>query len=185
MYTLISPRPALFLDRDGIVIRDLGYVNSLEKTEFFDRTIELIGQAREKGFLVFIITNQAGVARGYYTEDELVSYNIWLLHELSRLNAEVDELVYCPSHPEYGEKRKCDCRKPGNEMLRYLSSKWNLDLQNSILLGDKDSDIDAGTSLGVRSIKWDPEDTQFQMISDLIRLSMKSVPREVEVIDNE
>jgi D-glycero-D-manno-heptose 1,7-bisphosphate phosphatase len=185
MYTLISPRPALFLDRDGIVIRDLGYVNSPEKTEFFDRTLDLIGQARARGFLIFIITNQAGVAREYFTEDELVSYNLWLLQELSRLNAEVDELVYCPSHPEFGEKQKCDCRKPGNEMLAYLSNKWNLDLKNSILLGDKDTDIDAGTSLGIRSIKWDPEDMQFQMISDLISLSKKSTPREVEIIDNE
>ena len=183
-YTLVSPRPALFLDRDGIIIKDKGYVNSKEETEFLHASIELIRLARSYGFLIFIVTNQAGVARHYFTEEDLISYNLWLMSELAKLNSDVDELVYCPSHPIYGEKRECACRKPNNGMLRYLIKKWNIDLENSLMVGDKDTDVDAGKSLGIQSFKWNPENIHDRHISDLILKPKSFVPRKVEVLQN-
>lgn len=183
-YTLTSPRPALFLDRDGIIIKDNGYVNSVENTQFFQEAINLIKFARKSGYLIFVVTNQAGVARQYFTEEELIVYNSWLMSKLSELKSDVDELVYCPSHPMYGERRDCECRKPNNGMLTYLIEKWNIDLDNSLMVGDKDTDVATGESLGIQSFRWNPEVDQNLHLSDLVAKPMTYFPRKVEVKKN-
>jgi D-glycero-D-manno-heptose 1,7-bisphosphate phosphatase len=149
-WTVVSSRGALFLDRDGIIIQDKGYVNSEDQTLFFPETIEAVKIAKHFGFLVFVVSNQAGVARGYFSEIECRDYNLWLLQALASMGAQVDELVYCPSHPDYSKQPNlCLCRKPNSGMLDYLITKWQLDKTKSLIIGDKQSDCDAGAKAGI------------------------------------
>lgn len=150
-FTLVTPRPAIFLDRDGILIEDLEYVNSSERTNIYPQAVEAIKIARLNGFLVFVLTNQAGIARKLYTERECVSFNEWLLGEFSGRGAPIDQLVYCPSHPDFPPKGICGCRKPGTGMLSYLTERWHLNLRESLLIGDKESDFLAGHNFGISS----------------------------------
>ena len=152
-FTLLTLRPAIFFDRDGILIRDLDYVNTEEKTEIIPEAIEAIKKARERGFLIFVVTNQAGVARNFYTELECVNFNKWVMQEFAMRGAAIDQLVYCPSHPEFSKGVSCSCRKPGAGMLTYLSNHWNLDISRSLMIGDKDSDVLSGQTFGVASRK--------------------------------
>lgn len=152
-YTVSMKRPALFLDRDGVVIKDSGYVNSFDRLEILPSISGAIKLAKKHNFFVFIVTNQAGIARKYFTELEAVKFNQQLLNKLAEIGAYVDELVYCPSHPNFGEKVICACRKPRTGMLEYLSGKWPIDLENSLLIGDKDSDILAGQNMQITSKK--------------------------------
>jgi D-glycero-D-manno-heptose 1,7-bisphosphate phosphatase len=151
-WTLVSKRGAILLDRDGVIIQDKGYVNSIEQTVFLPEAIEAIKFAKSSGFLVFVVTNQAGVAREFFSEVECRDYNLWLLQELARMSAQVDELVYCPSHPDYSKRPDlCICRKPNSGMLDYLITKWQLDKENSLIIGDKQSDCDAGAKAGIHA----------------------------------
>jgi D-glycero-D-manno-heptose 1,7-bisphosphate phosphatase len=150
-FTLITRRPAIFFDRDGILIQDLKYVNSKERTEIILEAVQSIKEARKYGFLVFVVTNQAGVARGLYTENECVEFNKWLMEEFALRGAPIDQLVYCPSHPDFSKKTHCSCRKPGTGMLVYLSDRWNLDISKSILFGDRESDVMSGHNFGMDS----------------------------------
>jgi len=151
-WTVTSFRGALFLDRDGVIIQDKGYVNSEEETEFIPECIEAIKIAKNHGLYVFIITNQAGVARKYFTENECRDFNLWLVQALERQGAMIDELVYCPSHPDFSlGSEMCKCRKPDSGMLDYLISKWNLNKEKSLVLGDKQSDCEAGAIAGIKA----------------------------------
>jgi D-glycero-D-manno-heptose 1,7-bisphosphate phosphatase len=150
-FTLVTPRPAIFFDRDGILIQDFKYVNSKERTEIIFEAVESIKEARKYGFLVFVVTNQAGVARELYTENECVEFNKWLMEEFALRGAPIDQLVYCPSHPDFSKKVNCNCRKPGSGMLVYLSERWNLDISKSILFGDSESDLMSGHNFGMDS----------------------------------
>jgi D-glycero-D-manno-heptose 1,7-bisphosphate phosphatase len=150
-FTLVTPRPAIFLDRDGILIEDLEYVNSSDRTNIYPDAIESIKIARSKGFLIFVVTNQAGIARNLYTETQCVNFNEWLMSEFSGRGAPIDQLVYCPSHPDFSTEIKCLCRKPGTGMLSYLAEKWHINLSESLLIGDRESDFLAGHNFGISS----------------------------------
>ncbi len=152
-WTIVSSKGALFLDRDGVVIKDQGYVNSADRTEFIPESIEAIKIARNHGLQVFIVTNQAGVARNYFSEIQCRDFNLWIMQTLESKGALIDELVYCPSHPEFSMNSvRCVCRKPDSGMLDYLISKWNINKEKSLILGDKQSDCEAGSKAGVKAI---------------------------------
>ena len=167
-FTLVTSRPGLFLDRDGVLIEDKGYVNSKKDTSFIASSFEAISLARASGFLIFVITNQAGIAKGYYTEEECLQFNKWLMEEFASKNASIDELVYCPSHPDFGDRISCNCRKPGTGMLESLANKWNIDLTNSLLLGDKDSDVLAGHNFRISSELISPSSDLVEIVKNHI-----------------
>lgn len=151
-WTIVSMRGALFLDRDGVIIKDKGYVNSVDSAEFIPECIEAIKLARSHGLYVFVVTNQAGVARELFSETQCRDFNLWLLQALEGKGAAIDELVYCPSHPEFSSSlTKCFCRKPKSGMLDYLVSKWNLDKAKSLIIGDRLSDCEAGVKAGIKA----------------------------------
>jgi D-glycero-D-manno-heptose 1,7-bisphosphate phosphatase len=143
--------------------------------------VESIKFARSKGFLIFIITNQAGVARNFYTEDECVEFNKWLMTEFSKRGAPIDQLVYCPSHPEFANKNVCECRKPGPGMLNYIAKLWHLDVGKSLMIGDKESDLLAGQNFGMLAKLVDSESN----LMDILRDHIDSFVQEstVEVLD--
>jgi len=145
-------RHALFLDKDGVINVDHGYVCSPERTEFVGGIFDLCREATRHDFLNIVITNQAGIARGYYTEQQFLAYMDWLRGEFRKYDAQIDAVYYCPHHPVHGlgeYLRDCGCRKPKPGMIIQAQRDHNLDLAGSVLLGDCTSDIAAGETAGV------------------------------------
>lgn len=146
------PRPALFLDRDGVVNINHGYVHRPEDTEFVPGIVELCRSAHALGCALVVVTNQAGIARGYYTETQYHAYTGWLRGALAAQGVLLDGIYHCPHHPTAGlgaYRRECDCRKPAPGMILQAQRDLDLDLARSALLGDSLSDLDAGRAAGV------------------------------------
>ncbi|MED0676150.1 HAD family hydrolase [Aneurinibacillus thermoaerophilus] len=143
---------ALFLDRDGVINVEKNYVHKIEDFEFMDGIFETLRYFQEKGYLLIIITNQAGIGRGYYTEEQFHILNDWMLSEFEKEGIYITKVYYCPYHPEHGigkYKRDSFDRKPNPGMILKSQKEFNIDLSKSILVGDKESDIQAGKRAGV------------------------------------
>jgi D-glycero-D-manno-heptose 1,7-bisphosphate phosphatase len=152
-----SPRTrhALFLDRDGVVNLDRGYTWRIEDFSFVDGVFELCRAAVERGYLLFVVTNQAGIGRGYYTEPDFVRLTEWMRARFEAAGLPAPCVYYCPHHPSAGigpYLLDCPSRKPNPEMLLAAAAECGLDLGRSILLGDKDGDIEAGRRAGVGTL---------------------------------
>ena len=137
---------AVFLDRDGTINHDSGYVHKTEDLVFIKGSIEAIKKLNENNFLVIVITNQAGVAKGYYSENEVKKFHDKINNELQKHNAHIDQFYYCPHHPDgLGEyKTSCQCRKPHSDLIEKAIKEYNIDRKKSFMIGDKDSDILTG-----------------------------------------
>lgn len=145
-------RRALLLDKDGVINVDHGYVCTPERTDFVEGIFDLCRSATTHGRLVVVVTNQAGIARGHYTEREFLDYMDWVRSEFRKHDAQIDAVYYCPHHPVHGLGRyhvDCDCRKPKPGMIIAARCDLDLDLQDSIIVGDKLSDMQAGAAAGV------------------------------------
>lgn len=148
-------RRALFLDKDGVINVDHGYVCSPERTEFIDGIFELCRTATRQGYLNVVVTNQAGIARGYYTEQDFLAYMDWVRGEFHKNDAQLDAVYYCPHHPVHGRGvylRDCVCRKPNPGMILDAACDLGVDLERSALIGDSESDVRAGGTAGIGHI---------------------------------
>lgn len=150
-------RPAVFFDRDGTLNRDTGYTHKVESLEWMPGAREAIALANEAGFYVFVVTNQAGVARGLYPESAVVTFHRAMQASLFELGAHIDALEWCPHHtdgqvPEY--RKTCPRRKPGGGMLEDLIGSWPVDVSNSLMIGDAESDMAAAAAVGIQGIKY-------------------------------
>jgi D-glycero-D-manno-heptose 1,7-bisphosphate phosphatase len=145
-------RSALFLDRDGVINVDHAYVCKKENFEFVDGIFELCRTAKQLGFLICVVTNQAGIGRGYYTEKDFLELTDWMCSVFSEEGSAIDKVYFCPTHPEYGVgEYKTDSlfRKPGPGMILQAAQELGIDLAKSVLVGDKETDIQAGIAAGV------------------------------------
>jgi len=139
---------AAFLDRDGVINIDYGYVSDIENFEFKDGIFELLNLLQKQGYKIFIVTNQSGIARGYYSEDDFHLLMDYMINELKKKDIEIMDYTHCPHHPDItGE---CECRKPNPGMIFDLAKEYNINLENSIMIGDKQSDIKAGENAGIK-----------------------------------
>lgn len=138
---------ALFLDRDGTVNVEKNYVCKIEDFEFIDDIFALIKSYQKRGFLIFIITNQSGIARGFYTEKEFNILTEWMIKKFWENNIIITKVYYCPHHPDY--TGSCECRKPNPGMILKALEEFNINPKKSVLIGDKKSDILAGENAGI------------------------------------
>jgi D-glycero-D-manno-heptose 1,7-bisphosphate phosphatase len=147
-------KPAVFLDRDGTINREVNYLWRPEQLELLPGAAEGLRQLRQAGFCLVVITNQAGVARGYYGEADVHRVHERLQEMLQARGAGVDAFYYCPHHPEgQGAYRKtCSCRKPGTGLFERAAQEMGFDLRQCYVVGDKASDILPGVELGCRTI---------------------------------
>ena len=134
----MTKQKALFLDRDGIINIDHGYVSKIEDFTFTEGIFELLHLFTQKGYLLFIITNQSGLGRGYYTLQDFDTLTSWMLSVLNTHDITIEKVAYCPHAPE----ASCHCRKPQTGMIKDILKYYPIDLTNSWLIGDKQSDID-------------------------------------------
>jgi histidinol-phosphate phosphatase family protein len=143
-----STDKAVFLDRDGTIARDVHYCRRPEDFELLPTVPEAIRLLAENGFKVVVITNQSGIARGYFTEETLARIHDKMRSELAEHNARVDAIYYCPHHPD----ERCSCRKPGTALFCEAAREHRIDLQSSYVVGDMQMDIDAGKALGATTV---------------------------------
>ena len=143
---------AVFLDRDGVINVDLDYAHLPEEIRFVDGIFDLGRFLVQNGFLLFIITNQSGIARGYYTEREFWKLMRWMCSIFEKEKAPIRKVFFCPYHPKKGMgkyKHDSEFRKPNPGMILKAEKRFDLDLSRSILIGDQESDIEAGERAGV------------------------------------
>lgn len=148
-------RPVIFLDRDGTINEEVNYLHRPEDLKLLPGAAEAISRFNQAGFWVIVITNQAGIGRGYYTEKDLEILNQYLNQVLAEKNAHIDGFYFCPHHPEHGigeYKKTCDCRKPGIGMFLQAERDFAMEKSHSYMIGDKLIDTQAGHNFGVSSI---------------------------------
>ena len=144
---------ALFLDRDGVVNVEVGYLHQPEEVRFVEGIFSLCRTAMGLGYRLIVVTNQAGIARGYYTEQAFQDLMTWMRTELRREEVVIDAVYHCPFHPEHGigaYKREHEDRKPGTGMLRRGAKEFGLDLSQCVMVGDRCTDIAAANGAGLR-----------------------------------
>ena len=140
---------AAFFDRDGTINIDKGYVHRIEDFEFIKGMPEFIKKYNDEGYKVIVITNQAGIARGYYTQKEVEILHNYINEELAKIGAHIDAFYICPHHPDFtGE---CNCRKPKTGMVEQAIKDFDIDVKQSVLFGDKPLDIECGEKCRIKS----------------------------------
>lgn len=145
---------AIFVDRDGTLNEDIGYVSTADELVLYPWAAEAVRLINKSGFLTIVITNQSGIARGMYTEQTLEAIHSSMIEQLARKGARIDGVYYCPHHPEIGAGRyhtACECRKPQTGMLDRAARDHHIDLTRSFVIGDKASDIKLAENAGARA----------------------------------
>jgi len=145
----------VFIDRDGTISEEVGYVNHISRYQVYPWTAEAIRNFNEAGLKAIVVTNQAGVARGYFTEELVKQVHEKLATEMTRAGARFDAIYYCPHHPSVGEppyRQTCNCRKPKIGMLERAAAEFGIDVAQSYVIGDRYGDIELAQNAGARSI---------------------------------
>ena len=151
-----SMNKALFLDRDGVINKDFGYVFSKKNFVWLKNTKKAIKYAYSKKYLIIVVTNQSGIARGYYSEHEIKSLHNEINDELKKKNCKIHDFFYCPYHPKYGNKKYKKfsyLRKPNPGMIFKAAKKWKIDLKKSLMIGDNKIDMIAAKRANLRFVK--------------------------------
>ena len=176
-------KKAVFLDRDGTLNIDHGYVYKIDDFQFIEGSIDALKSLKEMGYLLVLVTNQSGIARGYFSEDQFLQLTEWMDWSLSDRGVDLDGIYYCPHHPEgKGEyKEDCACRKPKSGMLLEAIKALEIDPAQSIMVGDKIEDLKAGigakvkTNILVRTGK--PITEEGENLADYVLDSIADLPR--------
>lgn len=141
---------AIFLDRDGVLNKEVNYLSDPKDFQLLDGIIEALKIFKKKGYLLIIVTNQSGIAKGYFTEETLTAIHYKMEKILKNHEIFLDDIIYCPHHPKFtGE---CDCRKPKPGMIFQARDKHNIDLDKSFMVGDTLKDIEAGKNAGCKTV---------------------------------
>lgn len=145
-------RPAAFLDRDGVINVDHGFVHTIDRVEWVEGAISAVRLLNDLGYLVFVVTNQSGIARGHYDEAAVEALHRWMAGQMAAAEARVDAFYFCPHHPEAVRddlRLVCDCRKPAPGMLLRAIAEWPVDRSRSFLIGDRSTDVEAAHAAGI------------------------------------
>ncbi len=147
-------RRAVFIDRDGTISEEVGYINHPSRFRLFSYAAEAIKHLNDNGWFAMLVTNQAGVARGYFSEEMIQTVHAALNAELDRHGAKLDAIYYCAHHPSVGEppyRFDCDCRKPKPGLITRAAKDFEIDISESWMVGDRYSDIELARNAGLKS----------------------------------
>lgn len=154
----MADRAAVFFDRDGTLNVDKDYLYRIEEFEWMEDAPQAIRWANQKGFLVIVVTNQSGVARGYFTEDDVLRLHEWMNEDLVRAGAHIDAFYYCPHLPNGrvdAYAKECNCRKPKPGLIERACVDFDIDKEASIVIGDKPRDVECAEAAGVRGVLYE------------------------------
>ena len=140
-------KKVLFLDRDGVINVEKHYLYKKEDFEFIDGIFELCQFFQDLGYLIIVVTNQSGIARGYYSEEDFENLTQWMIEKFKENGIYISKVYHCPHHPDISGE--CRCRKPKAGMLLEAQKEFDIDLKHSVMVGDKERDIDAGINAGI------------------------------------
>jgi D-glycero-D-manno-heptose 1,7-bisphosphate phosphatase len=146
---------AVFIDRDGCLIHEFGYISKIRNVKFFKRSFDALRLLRDNGFKIVVVTNQSGVARGYFPESFVRETHSYIAGQLKKKGLKIDAYLYCPHHRKATiskYKKDCECRKPRQGMIKIAQKRFNLDLKQSFTMGDKLSDVKLGHNGGMKGI---------------------------------
>jgi D-glycero-D-manno-heptose 1,7-bisphosphate phosphatase len=149
------PRPAVFMDRDGTLSHEVGYVNHVSRFRLYPWAVDAVRLANRSGFLAVVVTNQAGVARGYFPETVIHEVHASLVASMKAGDARLDGIYFCPHHPSAGEppyRRDCDCRKPKPGLVERAAAELDIDLPRSFVIGDRLGDLELAWRVGARGV---------------------------------
>ncbi|MCF1265172.1 D-glycero-beta-D-manno-heptose 1,7-bisphosphate 7-phosphatase [Morganella morganii] len=175
--------PAVFLDRDGTINVDTGYLHEIDDFQFIENAIEAMQAIKQMGYALIIVTNQSGIARGMFTEDQFMHLTEWMDWSLADRGVDLDGIYYCPHHPEGTVeefRQECNCRKPAPGMLLDAQKFLKIDMSNSYMVGDKLDDMlagraaEVGTTVLVRTGKPVTEDAE--AAADMVINSIADLP---------
>jgi D-glycero-D-manno-heptose 1,7-bisphosphate phosphatase len=187
--------PALFIDRDGTISEEIGYVNHPSRYRVYPYAAEAIRLLNDRGWLAFLVTNQAGVARGYFAEEMIGAVHQILIDELAIKGARLNAIYYCPHHPSIGSpsyQLDCDCRKPKPGLIFRAAAEHDIDLKRSWMVGDRFSDMQLARNAGVRCAfvlsgygrgEWEYQRSGWSFEPDLIAEDLLDVVRRVTSIE--
>jgi len=140
-------KKGLFLDRDGVINVEKEYLYKIKDFEFIDGIFELCQHYQNLGYMIFIVTNQSGIARGYYTEDDFTNLTQWMVEKFKERKIIIQKVYHCPHHPDIN--KTCTCRKPEPGMILEAKEEFGIDLEQSLMVGDKERDIEAAINAGI------------------------------------
>ena len=167
---------AIFLDRDGVINIEKNYLHKIEEFEFINGTFETLKYFQEKGYKLFIITNQSGIGRGYYTHNDFNKLTTWMLDEFKKNSITISQVEFCPHAPT----TECDCRKPKTGMIDNILKNFDVDLENSWLVGDKSSDIKCAKNANIKNtiqVKSGHDFKEKESDADFVCDSIKDLPK--------
>ncbi|WP_462109091.1 D-glycero-beta-D-manno-heptose 1,7-bisphosphate 7-phosphatase [Campylobacter concisus] len=140
-----EPIKALFLDRDGVINEDAGYVYEIKDFKFIDGIFDALREFAKAGYKLFVVTNQSGIGRGYYTQEQFDTLTKFMLEIFKKEQIFITKVYFCPHAPE----TNCACRKPNPKMILDAKDEFGIDIKNSLMIGDKPSDVEAGKRAGI------------------------------------
>jgi D-glycero-D-manno-heptose 1,7-bisphosphate phosphatase len=190
----MKPR-AVFIDRDGTISEEVGYINHPSRFRLFPYAAAAIKQLNQNGWLAIVITNQAGVARGYFSEDMIQTVHAAMTKELEHGDARIDAVYYCAHHPSVGEapyRFACDCRKPKPGLISHAAQDFDIDLASSWMVGDRYSDVELARNAGVKSMfvmsgygrgEWEHQRANWKAQPDLIAENLLEAVRVIVAKD--
>jgi len=141
------PIKAIFLDRDGVINKEVGYLHKIEDFEFIDGVFEACLYFQSLNYQMIIVTNQSGIARGYYKENDFHIVTNWMLEQFNNQGINILDVFFCP----HGPKSTCDCRKPKPGMFIQANNQHDIDMNNSWMIGDKEADVQAANTAGIQN----------------------------------
>jgi D-glycero-D-manno-heptose 1,7-bisphosphate phosphatase len=171
---------AIFLDRDGTINVDTGYVHTIEEFEFIPGAIDALRTLSELPAPVIVVTNQSGVGRGYFKESDVEALHEHMNDLLDDYDAEIDAFYYCPHHPDADRvayRQDCQCRKPRPGLLKTAAEDFDVTFSESVMIGDSERDVEAGNEMGCHTILLDPEgsaDTLESTAADAVRPDLQT-----------
>jgi histidinol-phosphate phosphatase family protein len=163
--TITPALAAIFLDRDGVInVNRDDYVKSWDEFEFIPGAKEALKRINESDYMLIIITNQSPIGRGIFSTETLDDIHNRMLHELGKAGAHIDAIYYCPHKPDDG----CDCRKPKPGLIIRAANDFNIDLNSSWMIGDSDSDLEAGKKAGCKTAKVDSKNSLLKVVEEIL-----------------
>ena len=162
----------IFLDRDGVINKEVGYLHKIEDFKFIDGVFDACLDFQSFSYQIIIVTNQSGIERGYYTEEDFQTVTEWMLDQFKQHNIQILDVFFCPHAPE----SNCSCRKPKPGMFNQANDKYDIDMKNSWMIGDKEADIQAANAAGISNTvlvksghKIDEKNSKARFILDAIK----------------